>query len=312
MAGRTTLIMGGVQADVSLVKASSAPSAAKWETKTVAADALSARQMAETDALDAQHADELAALDAGPALDAIAEGTPDDPFGVAPDPFGDGITRTMPVIPTTVEGARARDAQVPATKTLRGVTNDAGDFVDLTDELAAIDAQVKLPGMIVAAAIPMSAVPRERVRDASYLSPVDAMGSKVCTLLYRTLRDQQRALAVRWTKRTNQALGIIVASARHNALVLLEVEWSANMVAPSKRIQAATEVPVSDAELTAAGKFVGALSQPASALDALEDERAVLNARLLDAAREGTPADVDLTVARPDAGELDVLLGARS
>jgi non-homologous end joining protein Ku len=161
--------------------------------------------------------------------------------------------------------------------------------------------------MIVAAAIPAGSVPRERVRDASYLSPIDPLGSKVCTLLYDVLRAENRALAVRWTKRTNQALGIIVASSRHKALMLLELEWSANMTAPSKRVQQATQAQVSEGELDAATKFVQALSRPASALDELEDERAVLNARLLEAAREGTD-EPDLTVDRPDAGELEVLL----
>jgi hypothetical protein len=85
--------------------------------------------------------------------------------------------------------------------------------------------------------------------------------AKVLALLWDSLRRTSSAGVVRWTKRTNQSLGIIVASGRLRdgtaALCLLECEWSQNLRAPG---------PKSTQPVRLALRAVGAEVEAASSL----------------------------------------------
>jgi non-homologous end joining protein Ku len=197
---------------------------------------------------------------------------------------------------------------------------ESGEFVDLTARLAEIDARTRVEGMEVLATIASSSVPRTRVRDAHWigLAPGSSSGAKVLAILWRALRQEDAAAVVRWTKRTKQAVGIIVAIGRLGqgaALCLLELEWAANLRAPGPRACAPLDVEVSDREMAAAVRLVDAIGKPASFVDGLHDERAVKRAELLGAARDGTldrytpPAEPVERVAGVDVA--DALVRAR-
>ena len=105
--------------------------------------------------------------------------------------------------------------------------------------------------------IDATAVPRERVRDAYYVSIADPKKAKVLTLLWHGLRVERRAAAVKWTKRTAQALGIIVARGelgKDAHLLLLELEWAQNMraVPPKASGPVSREVETDEVEAAAA------------------------------------------------------------
>lgn len=213
---------------------------------------------------------------------------------------GDGVQLTRrggvaPIIPQNVEQALVRDqaaGHVPPVKVARGVYRESGEFVDLTDLLADIDEHVKLDGLTIAKAIPANVIPRDRVRGSFYIEPATddtttvGMATRVRDLLWTVLADEGRALAVRWTKRTNQALGIVVASKSHGALMLLEVEWGPNMRGPSKKARVTGGFEATDAELAAARDFIRRHEAPASAIDEIGDERRDLQARAIEKAKE--------------------------
>jgi non-homologous end joining protein Ku len=194
-----------------------------------------------------------------------------------------------------------------------------GEWVDLTDRLAKIDERTRIDGMEVVATIPSPSVPRHRVRDSYWigLAPDAAGTPKVLALLWAALRKQQRAAVVKWTKRTNQALGIIVASGavptNDPALVLLEIEWSANMRKPGPRATAPLTVETSIAEQAAALALVEALAEPSAFLDSVRDERTAKRAELLEAARAGTLEAFEPPPEPVSAdSDLSAVLGARS
>lgn len=296
----------GIEADVSLVKTSTEPKAAKWETRKVDAEG-----------------NPLAVLQPIPTAVDLAEG--DDPFGGGPQDMPEPVLDAVgsapvsapqgvrPIIPQTPDQARQRDAMAaravpPAVKTQRGVTRKTegkpDEFVDLTGQLAEIDERVKIGGMEVIAAISSPSVPRNRIRDAHYLVPKDDAGRKVLALIWHALADgtgKSRALVVRWSKRTNQAIGVIVPRAG-KWLELLEVEFSSAMraVPPAAII----DVEMSEQAIANATRFVDSLGGHKSDLDAIDDERRTLHAQLLESARNGKtwemPArdDVDDEIAK--------------
>jgi hypothetical protein len=176
-----------------------------------------------------------------------------------------------------------------------------GEWVDLTDRLAKIDERTRIDGMEVVATIPSPSVPRHRVRDSYWigLAPDAAGTPKVLALLWAALRKQQRAAVVKWTKRTNQALGII--------------EWSANMRKPGPRATAPLTVETSIAEQAAALALVEALAEPSAFLDSVRDERTAKRAELLEAARAGTLEAFEPPPEPVSAdSDLSAVLGARS
>jgi hypothetical protein len=329
---RTQIILGAVRAEVSLVKVSSEPSAAKWETRKVPAGETITVDLTPAEPELGAELDFEGAFDTGdgspadsrglsePALPHPAAAPLDDPLGAVAVPDRD----TVPLLPQNAEQAAARDAMAqraaalepppdpaPAMRSARGITLEDGTWVELTDELENIDDAARLDGLTVAAAIPAGSIPRERVRDASWVTPVDELGAKVRDLLYEALADANRALAVRWTKRTNQALGIIVASKTHKALMLLEVEWSANMKAPPVRaLYGAGDPQITDGERKAAAALVTSLAESRGALDDLHDERRRMQAELIAKTKAGEPFALPETTDGLEAELAAMLAGA--
>jgi non-homologous end joining protein Ku len=205
----------------------------------------------------------------------------------------------------------------PATDVQQGVHNAVGEWVDLTAMLAEVDERTKVDGMEVVATIPQQSVPRERVRDAKYVASADPETAKVLALLWHGLRHTGRAAVVRYTKRTAQTLGIIVArgSRAHSGghLLLLEVEWAQNMRPVPTKASGPVGRDVDEREVMAAVDLVEAFAAPTAAMDDLRDERLAKRAELLEAAREGRLADYTPPpepVPIPDAPDMIAALSA--
>jgi hypothetical protein len=341
---RTQIILGSLKADISLVNASGDPSAVRFETARIDRDGnvVTDVEATETDGplLLGQTPAEPDLVEPAEALDPLGAGETGD---TAPSIAPPGMTRDQaeaagvtagstaepgidpaslipdrqgmaPVIPQTPEQALARDAHhgltEPATKIVKGVTGPNG-FVDLSERLTEIDTHVKLDGMEIVAAVPSNYVPRERVRNASFVVPQDPTSQKIVGLLYDSLLDASRVIAVRWTKRTNQALGVLVASKARGCLMLYEVEWGANeRKAPAAAKVGGIAAKLSDGERQAAIDYVERISRPASALDEVADERRELQRALLDATKDGE--DFVLPEREREDGDLAAAIAAQS
>lgn len=235
------------------------------------------------------------------------EATGADPLGddvpaQAPEPAPSAPSTAPLPAPATSAGLQRRAAQFPdapspepqeyhppATEVQQGVHLANGTWVDLTDRLREVDERTKVHGLDVVATIDTTSIPRERVRDAKYVAGVNPAEYAVLALLWRALRQTRRAAAVRFTKRTAQALGIIVARGGSDDahLVLLELEWADNMRAPSGRVTGPITAEVDDREVAAAVELVDAFAAGPSAVNDLRDERLAKRAELLELARSG-------------------------
>lgn len=284
----TIIRHGTVEAAVTLIKTSTTPKEAKWEARRVleTGEPLPLVETAE------QTAREQAVAAMG--------GTREDlPMGELEPPADPTVDRTAairgrqagdphPIVPQSREQAIARDSAMarsmpPATKTQRGVTVDE-QFVDLTEQLAAIDVRAKIDGMEIIGAI-AARVPRERIRDSYWVAPQTDAAIGVLRLLHHGLVVTGQGLAVRWTKRTNQAIGVIVPDRRGEALLLLELEFAEAMVpVPAK---AKVDGEISEREAIAVALFIESLKARRSDLDAIVDERQAMQRELLEAARAG-------------------------
>lgn len=264
---RTTLRLAGVEADVVLVKASAKPREAEYEVRRDG--------------------------DEGSANGEQAEEPRADPLGGIDVSAGDaGVESNVIVAPRVRHGATAPN----------------GEFVDLTEQLAAIDEATLLEGLEVVATVPLTAVPRERGRDALYVaagrgSSTGAPAQRVLALVWSALREHRAGAVVRWTKRKNQAMGVLIArdeGGRHLALV--ELEWAQNLrEVPERALIGSALDETSEAERQAAAKLVAALRDP-EALIALRDERLARRADLLEATRAGHAWEAPADVEAPDEG----------
>ena len=297
---RTELIFGGAKAEVSLIKTSVKPREARHDVKWP-------EQSPEATAEDV--APTIAALDERDA-ERRSPASAVDPFGTNPtaEVGTDGWAADTPAGADLVQ---ADDEQhVEPVKPMQGVELEGGEFIDLTDRLAEIDERTKIEGMEITATIPQQSVPRERVRDAHWIATGGPEASEFLKLLGHGLRVRGAAAVVRWTKRTNQALGIIVLRkvGRKDALLLLELEWAQNMREPSERVTGPHTFQVRDDAQVAAERLVSAYAEAPEVLDRLADERLAKRAELLTAAREGrlddyTPPSKDEREISDDLGE---------
>lgn len=204
------------------------------------------------------------------------------------------------------------NAEVREDEVRRGIRDDSGVFIDLTEHLARIDEETKLQEMEVAAFIRVEQVPRERVTGSYYLASSDGTGAKVLRLVYEAMRKSRRVAVVRWTKRTRQALGVIVPHAASGALLVLELSWEAQWRTPPPRALSHL-MPVADvspSEIEAAVSLVDALADSRAALDEMEDDAVRLRTELVDEARElgATPGFTETGKERFLGGSLEDLL----
>lgn len=215
----------------------------------------------------------------------------------AAETYGLGEERFEQIRESAVHRPAAQEYVAPETTVQQGVTTASGEWVDLTDRLKEIDERTKLDAMEVVATIASSAVPRERVRGAQYVGGADPKTYKVLRLLWVGLRANDAAAVVRWTARTQQRLGIIVARVEPRCLLLLEVEWWDNMRKPSERVMGPLGAEVTERERDAAVLLVESLHASPAALNDLRDERLAKRGELLTAAKEGT---LETFVAPPE------------
>lgn len=311
---RTVLRLGGASAEVVLLKSSGKPREAQHEVRRTVAPELSEGMTRELPGDDPGMV-RLPPVDALGAGEASREGLK----AQAADHFAP-LDETHHHGPETVASYADLPPAGPNVETRttapveHGVTTEQGEWVNLTESLAEIDARTKLDGIELAATVSSLDVPRERVRDAHYLAPAGEGAPKVLALLWQALRSQGAVGLVRWTKRTNQALGAIVARGqgadRH--LVLLELEWSANMrKVPTRANLLPAFAGVTVHEEEAARKLVEAYREKPVVFESLRDERSGQRADLLEAARAGRKYAPPVEQETPaEASEFGVVLAA--
>jgi hypothetical protein len=281
---RTTLKVGRASADVSLMKASGKLVEAQHEVRRVVVN-----EPAEAPAVEQQpelNLDLFAPFDEGPIIEPVRAPAPaaaPAPAQADVDPFAQEEQ------PPPVELATAPATTVVEERIEWGVWH-AESWVDLTEQLKAIDINTKIDGMNIEATVSLAHVPRELVRDAHYVLPRDQSSHKFVCMVYVGLKRTGKAAVVRWTKRTNQALGVVVARGNENNahLVVLELAWQETLRALPPAGLLDLDV-LSEGQMAAAGRAMERLVRPASYIEGLHDTRNEQRAKLLERARAGKP-----------------------
>lgn len=286
---KTSIRLGGATVEVALLKTTSQPREARYETW---------REDEGGDQPEQPQPPELPS-EAFKPLDVRA-----------PTPLEDAPRPTP-----AAEGATAALAAEVRREVRQGVTLN-GERVDLTEQLARIDEATRLEAMEPAAAVPLNSLPRERIVGSHWLAPSGPGSGKAIKLLATQLRAAGRGLAVTWTKKSNQALGVLVPHRRGRAtvLLLLELAWADHWREPEDRVLAVQHAETTPGEHAAAERFVEAYAAPASALDGLVDTRLRARGALLEAARAGDadtyePPELERP---PEAAELGEVVDERA
>lgn len=167
------------------------------------------------------------------------------------------------------------------------------EWVDLTDELAEIDKRTVIEGMTIVDTLDLTTIDGDRIRDAHYISAAADGAAMFLAHLWTGLRRSRTAALVKWTKRKNQALGVIVAQGGYGGeephLVLRELEWAAAMREIPERARLTTALSfIPDAGAAAAVDAMRALRKPPSILDDIADDRQAQRVELLEATRART------------------------
>jgi DNA end-binding protein Ku len=181
-----------------------------------------------------------------------------------------------PAEPTWVEEGTGE--QVPKSERRRGLRDVDGHFADLTDGLAEIEERTQLEEMRVADFIRTEEVRRERVLGSYYLAPEGAGAAKVVRLLHEAMRVEKRVAVVKWTKRSKQALGVLVPHPASKSLMVIELAWAEDVREVPIKVTAPGEVDVTGTEIAVACELVQAMcSTRAESLDSqVDDSRSML------------------------------------
>lgn len=320
VSAKSTLTIGSVEVEVGLFSTRADPkSVVKFETAGPNGGVLKTEQRAVEVAVEEQDAPDVPVQ-----ADPLAE----DPLAPAPlDPAKaeDYIVKA--------QAANAAGAELLATESVqgeyrqvlveegtgetvlpedvrRGVRLDDGRFIDLTEQVEAIDERTKLDKMAVVSFIDVGQVQRERVVGSYFVGGETAAEQRPLRLIYEAMKATRRAAVVKWTKRSRQSLGVIVAHGPSKTLVLLELVWQEDFREAPARARNIAKATVTEAEVAAASELIAALSDTRQSLDELRDDAIALRVELRQRAEAGEmDAEVVEPLSEPPPGTTD-LLGA--
>jgi non-homologous end joining protein Ku len=286
---KTTLAFGLVKCPVALYKTTSDEKDAKWDTAGPNGGVLRLRDTPAPAVTETVRADPL------------ADRSPEEKFAAS------------------VETAPGRDeprfveegsGQLVATHEVRrGIRKDDGTFLDLTEGLAQIAERTRLEEMRVTDFIRIEQVQRERIVGSYFLAPDGEGAPKVVRLLSAAMRETHRAAVVKWTKRSKQSLGVLVADPRTCSLRLIEMAWAEDVREAPEKCHAPRNADVTEEEVQNAIDLVNAMaSNRAESLDAQADDARAMRRELVARAEAGETFAVPARpVAREDASLVELL-----
>jgi non-homologous end joining protein Ku len=190
-------------------------------------------------------------------------------------------------------------------KPRKGILDAAGAFVDLTEEIDAIADRTKLESMRIASFVRTEEIRRERIIGSYFLAPDGPGATHIVAMLARAMQAEKRVAVVRWTKRSRQALGVLIADPQTGGLKVIELAWAEDCrQAPVRaEIPAAAIMDVSDEEVALARDLVQAMaSTRADALDTLVDEARGMIRELRERAEAGEKFSLPALAAEAPGG----------
>lgn len=272
---KTTLVCGLVSCDVALYKTSGeAEKPPKWDIAGPNGGKLSAPQVE----------------DGGFTTATISASGTAKPNALSTDPkkaFAEATSE-----PTTIQEPYLIEEdsgeKVLVKNVRRGLRRDDGTFSDLTEGLEQITERTKLEEMRVADFIRTEEVRRDRVLGSYWLAPDGPGAPKLVKMLCLAMQAERRVATVKWTKRSKQALGVLIPDPKSGALKVIELAWAEDVREAPEKVLSATQVAVSDEEIAIACELVQAMgSTRAESLDSQTDDSRTLLRELVARAAAG-------------------------
>lgn len=202
----------------------------------------------------------------------------------------------------------------------RGVKAADGDFVHISDQqLKAIDEVAAVDGIEVLSTVNLSDVPVERVSGFHYLqAPVQGASLEAYRLMYEAMLPQaqkgqgkrpkpEMAMLVRFQTGSRVKVGVVYSDADREAMVLLTLEYGANVKDPDEAILAPQQVEVSETAITSARTLLEGM-RDAVDFDEPVDEAVEMKRQLVEAVAfkgETVEAPESVEVAPPSLSSLD-------
>lgn len=198
-----------------------------------------------------------------------------------------------------------------ALKPRKGIYREDGSFLDLTDELAAIMEATQLDAFQIIGFVRREQVPKARVVASYYLAPKDKAAAWILQALFTGTFRVGRYAVVKWTKKSRQAIGIVCPDPKTDTLLVLELQFSANVRTPNPRCRSFRSIQLSEEERALAEDLVQAMASHPGLLEDLEDD-AIAQMRNLRAAAEEGLLDAWEAPAVPDtAAPVDLMQALR-
>lgn len=230
-----------------------------------------------------------------------------DPGSEAPLPTDEGSTQAATAAKVLTPGEfrttlveKGTGVRVERADVRRGVRHEDGTFVDCTEQLAQIERETKLEQMTVVGFIDVGQVERARIEGSYYVGAAEPKSLIPMRLIYEAMKLKRRVAVVKWSVRSRQSLGVMVAHGNSGTLVLLKLAWAEDWrEAPAKAVS------IQGAEVTAeqvdmAARLVEAMSDTVDTLDGLRDDAIELREELYEKALKGEVAPVEVPEPEPD------------
>lgn len=231
-----------------------------------------------------------------------------DPLAENPDQAFAGNAESLAETYFIEEGTGAK---VTPGEIRKGIRHGDGSFVDLTDGLEEITAATKLEEMRIVDFIRTEEIRRDRVTGSYYLAPDGPGAPQVVRLLHEAMRAEKRVAVVRFTKRTKQSLGVLVAAPESKSLMLIELAWAEDCREAPAQALVPSQVEVTPEEIAVAVELVQAMSgRRADSLDMLTDDARELRRDLIARAEAGEEFSVPERPEAQESGDVVELLHA--
>lgn len=288
IAASTTLSWGAVSAPVGLIKVAGKPQAAPEFVKAgphgqpLERAAVEGGQRVKFEEPAVEEPERVMVAMTGRTVE-----DPDDPLSVGPvaplPPLEEGDESRVVTVGVVEEGY---DKELAEEDVRRGMRTTVGEFIDLTDQLDAIDKVTKLEEMRITGFVRRERVPRIQIIGSYYLAATGPGAPKVLSLLHDAMHAEQRVAVVKWTKRTAQSLGVIIPT-HEGLLVVLELEWHENCRMPGPRALAHVGTAHTAEEMEAACELLREMGESPDLICEQRDDRLRLRQELVKRTLEG-------------------------
>lgn len=191
----------------------------------------------------------------------------------------------------------------------KGIRKGDGTFIDLTEHLKQIESETKLEKMEIVKFVRVETIDRARIDASYYIGAQEAHDAKPLRLIYEAMKLRRRVAVVKWSSKSRQSLGVLVAHGTDETLMLYKLTWAEDFREAPARARSVARATVSPQEIDIAAQLVDAMGDSVEALDELRDDAIALREELIARALAGeveaieTPPSVEETMGTAEAFE---------